>query len=108
MLQVYCNLCWACGQLIANGVLQGLVDNTTQWSYRIPWAIQWIWPAILLVGCIFAPESPWWLIKNDRIADAEKMLARLTDHDSQQLKATIAQMIHTIEIEKEVESGSSY
>lgn len=96
------------GQLIANGVLQGLVTNTTSWGYRIPWAIQWVWPPILIFGCIFAPESPWWLVRNNRLAEAEKTLARLTDADSDKLKAMVSQMLHTIEIEREIESGSSY
>jgi SP family general alpha glucoside:H+ symporter-like MFS transporter len=40
-LTVYVNLCWAFGQLISAGVKSGFVDNTTEWSYRIPFAIQW-------------------------------------------------------------------
>jgi SP family general alpha glucoside:H+ symporter-like MFS transporter len=43
-LTAYVNLCWAIGQLISAGVLKGLVNNTTQWSYRIPFAVQWVWP----------------------------------------------------------------
>jgi SP family general alpha glucoside:H+ symporter-like MFS transporter len=35
-LTVYINICWATGQFIAGGVVKGLVNNTTQWSYRIP------------------------------------------------------------------------
>lgn len=84
------------------------MTNTTKWGYRIPWAIQWVWPPVLIVGCIFAPESPWWLVKQNRLADAKKTLARLTDSDSDRLNATISQMVHTIEIEREIESGSSY
>lgn len=26
---------------------------------QIPFAIQWLWPLPILVGVIFAPESPW-------------------------------------------------
>ncbi|CAI4213907.1 unnamed protein product [Parascedosporium putredinis] len=81
---VYCNLCWAIGQLIANGILQGLVTNTTKWGYRIP-----------------GPFNGSGLL-------CQKTLARLTDSDSDRLNATISQMVHTIEIEREIESGSSY
>jgi len=28
-------------------------------SYRIPFAIQWIWPVPIIVGVLLAPESPW-------------------------------------------------
>jgi SP family general alpha glucoside:H+ symporter-like MFS transporter len=45
-LTTYVNLCWVIGQLIGSGVLRSLVQRTDQWSYRIPFAIQWIWPGL--------------------------------------------------------------
>lgn len=107
-LTIYVNLCWATGQLMASGVLKGLLDNSTQWSYRVPWAIQWVWPPILLIGCIFSPESPWWLIKQGRLEDAQQSLHRLSDRPDEDLHATLSQMVHTIEIERETEAGGSY
>jgi len=67
--------------------------------------IQWVWPIPLVLVAIFAPESPWWLVRKGRIEDAKKSLTRLTskggsvDFDADQ---TIAMMRHTIEIEREV------
>lgn len=58
-LTTYVNLCWVMGQLIAAGVLRGLLHGDSEWAYRIPFAIQWVWPPLILVGVIFAPESPW-------------------------------------------------
>lgn len=107
-LTIYVNMCWAIGQLIASGILQGLVDNKTQWSYRIPWAIQWVWPPFLLLGAIFAPESPWWLVKNDRILEAEHTLRRLSNRSEEEIRGTLAQMVHTIQIEREITAGASY
>lgn len=43
-LTTYVNMCWVIGQIIASGVNRALIDNTTQWAYRIPFAIQWVWP----------------------------------------------------------------
>jgi SP family general alpha glucoside:H+ symporter-like MFS transporter len=58
-------LCWVIGQLIASGILKGFVGGTSQWSYRIPYAIQWIWPVPIFIVTFFAPESPWCvLLKN--------------------------------------------
>lgn len=34
-LTTYVNLCWVFGQIIASGVLRGMVGNTTQWAYRV-------------------------------------------------------------------------
>lgn len=39
-LTAYINLCWCTGQFISAGVLRGLVNNETQWGYRVPFAIQ--------------------------------------------------------------------
>lgn len=39
-LTAYINLCWCTGQFISAGVLKGLVNNTTQWAYRVPFAVQ--------------------------------------------------------------------
>lgn len=41
-LITYVNLCWVFGQLIGSGVLRGVLGRPDQWSYRIPFAIQWI------------------------------------------------------------------
>lgn len=35
-MTAFVNLCWAIGQLLSAGVLKGLLNNTTQWSYRVP------------------------------------------------------------------------
>jgi SP family general alpha glucoside:H+ symporter-like MFS transporter len=109
-LTTYVNLCWVFGQFIGSGVLRGLLSFTDQWGYRIPFAIQWVWPVPLLIGIIFAPESPWWLVRKGRYSDAEKALKRLTTRSVDEFDPgkTIAMMIHTDEIEKETTAGASY
>lgn len=54
-LTTYVNLCWVIGQFIAAGVLLGVQDRTDQWAYKIPFAIQWIWPVPLFILATFAP-----------------------------------------------------
>lgn len=107
-LTVFVNLCWAVGQLLAEGVLRGLLNNDSDWSYRIPWALQWIWPPILIVGCLFSPESPWWLVKQGRLEEAERNLHRLSDRTDLETKAVLAQMVHTMELERAETESSSY
>ncbi len=106
-MQIYVNLCWVMGQLIAAGVLDGLVNNTTQWSYRIPFAVQWVWPLPLFCIVFFAPESPWWLVRKGRLEDAEGSLKRL-GHDHTETRQTVAMMVHTNNLENEYETGSSF
>lgn len=111
-LTTYVNLCWVFGQLIGSGVLRAQALKADQWSYRIPFAIQWIWPVPIIVGVLLAPESPWWLIRRGRVEDAKKALGKLTSSknadDSFDIDETIAMMVSTNELEKAVESGTHY
>jgi len=109
-LTTYVNLCWVMGQFIASGVLRAMLSNTTEWAYRIPFALQWMWPIPIIVGCLFAPESPWWLIRKGRIEDAKKALLRLTSRNDPNFNAddTLDMMIHTNALEKEISAGTSY
>lgn len=81
-----------------------------QWAYRIPFALQWIWPLPIFIICFFAPESPWWLVRNNRVDEARTALLRLTSskHTSFNVDDTIAMMIHTNELEIQQSSGTSY
>ncbi|KAH7413405.1 general substrate transporter [Cadophora sp. MPI-SDFR-AT-0126] len=105
-LTVYVNLCWAFGQLIAAGVLSGFSEGTSQWSYRIPFAIQWAWPIPLFAVLFFAPESPYHHVRRGEIDKAENSVRRLgsASHPAQ----SVALMIHTNELEKEIDAGTSY
>jgi SP family general alpha glucoside:H+ symporter-like MFS transporter len=80
---------------------------------RIPFALQWIWPVPIIVGVLFAPESPWWHIRKGHIEEAKNSLRKLTssEHAAQadfNLDETIAMMIHTNELEQQISSSTSY
>lgn len=64
-----------------------------------------MWPVPLIIVAFLAPESPWWLVRKNRIEDAKKSLLRLTSRPGDvdfNPDQTIAMMRHTIELEKEV------
>ncbi|MBE7180501.1 MAG: sugar porter family MFS transporter, partial [Terriglobus roseus] len=109
-LTTYINLCWVIGQFLASGVLKGVSGRQDEWAYRIPYALQWIWPVPLIIGIALAPESPWWLVRKDRIEDAKRSLMRLTSRNdtSFNVDETVSMMIHTNELEKAASSGTSY
>ncbi|KAJ1024072.1 hypothetical protein NDA16_003045 [Ustilago loliicola] len=111
-LTTWVNGCWVVGQLIASGILRATVNRTDHWAYKIPYAIQWVWPVPIFIGCWFAPESPWWLVRQNRLEDAKHSLRRLaandpefSDHEADQ---TVQMMIHTNELEKAAAEGGSY
>jgi MFS transporter, SP family, general alpha glucoside:H+ symporter len=108
-LTSYTNMCFIIGQLIAAGVLAGLVSRTDEWAYRIPFALQWTWPALLIPILFFAPESPWHLVRKGKLAEAEASLRRLQRKGAGiDVKATLAGIVHTNELEKRLTAGTSY
>lgn len=65
----------------------------------------------LFTVAYFAPESPWYLIRRDRLEDAEKSLRRLAAKDfytEEKMAQTLALMKHTNEMEKIESANSSY
>lgn len=50
------NIAFVTGQLLANGVIAGTSKLDTHWAYSGPFAAQWIWPLVILIGLPFAPE----------------------------------------------------
>jgi SP family general alpha glucoside:H+ symporter-like MFS transporter len=110
LLTTFVNLCWVTGQLIAVGVLRGLLTRPGQWAWRIPYAIQWIWPLPIIVGVFLAPESPWWLVRKGRLEEAKKALLSLTVKSNTNFNVdnTVATMVYTNELEVSVSSGTTY
>ncbi|KAG6129566.1 hypothetical protein E4U22_004527 [Claviceps purpurea] len=72
------NLAFVIGQFVAQGCAAGVETRLDEWAYRIPFAIQWVWPVVLLAGLPFAPESPYWLVRCGRTAEARMALLQLT------------------------------
>lgn len=88
-----------------------MLGRDDQWAYRIPYALQWMWPVPLLIGVALAPESPWWLVRKGRVADAKKSLLRLTSLNREtnfNADETIAMMVHTTALEEKITTGASY
>ncbi|KAJ9654071.1 hypothetical protein H2198_006810, partial [Neophaeococcomyces mojaviensis] len=80
------NMCWLIGQCLAVGILRGFINLTTEWSYRIPFALQWAFAVPILIGVFFAPDSPWWLVRHGRSDAAKESLLRLTSRNVEGFK----------------------
>ncbi|PVI03570.1 general substrate transporter [Periconia macrospinosa] len=106
ILTTFVNMCWVIGQFISVGVLRGFLHRDDSWAWRIPYALQWIWPPIILLGIIFAPESPTWLVKRERIEEARSSLMQLCNGSREEVDGHLAMIIHTNEAEKRMEDDN--
>ncbi|KAF5661200.1 mfs sp general alpha glucoside:h+ symporter [Fusarium heterosporum] len=103
MLQMF----WAVGAIIVGGVAYHFNDLDTQQAYRIPIALQWMFPTPLAILIYFSPESPWWLVRKGRLEDAAKAVRRLgrATHVDNSHEA-ISMMKRTIDLEKDTKDPS--
>ncbi|ETS79836.1 hypothetical protein PFICI_07365 [Pestalotiopsis fici W106-1] len=68
---------WWIGNILASWTTYACnktIDSS--WAWRIPTLVQCFMPAIVLVAVFFFPESPRWLIANDRLEEAELFFAK--------------------------------
>ncbi|KAJ7049352.1 trehalose transport-related protein [Mycena amicta] len=110
-LTAYINMCWGIGIFLSSGVVRATITINSDWGWRLPFVIQWVWPIPLIIGAYYAPESPWWLVRQGRHDDAERSVRRLTNPElfsEEEAKRSVANMIHTTAIERELQAGTSY
>lgn len=81
--------------------IYAIEEHCTNSHARIPIALQWMFPTPLAILLYLAPESPWWLVRKGRLADAEKAVRRLGRASANDDPAdAVAMMRRTIELEK--------
>ncbi|KAA8651006.1 hypothetical protein EYZ11_004298 [Aspergillus tanneri] len=103
------NLAFVIGQFVAQGCAAGMESRLDEWAYKIPFAIQWVWPTVLLVGLPFAPESPYWLIRQDRNDDARAALLHLSSRKNRpDIEGMLVMIEETDMLEREIEANTSY
>ena len=103
------NMCFIIGQFIASGVLRACLVRDDEWGFRIPFALQWFWPAWIIPLLCFAPESPWHLVRVGRHAEAEASLRRLQSPDCPvDPKHTLSTIMYTNNLEEELAVGTNY
>ncbi|OHW93446.1 sugar porter family MFS transporter [Colletotrichum incanum] len=109
-LTTWTNMCFIIGQLMSAAVLAGLLPRKDEWSFRIPFALQWSWPVLLIPLLAFAPESPWHLVRTGQIDKAERALSRLQRRkvNNMDAKARLKEIIETDRLEQKHQTGTSY
>ncbi|PGH21293.1 hypothetical protein AJ80_03343 [Polytolypa hystricis UAMH7299] len=92
------------GQITASAISLGTTEIPSDWSWRLPSLLQ-ICPSLLQICFVFMiPESPRWLLSKDREEEAYDILVKYHaegDRDSILVKAEVAQIKATLQIEKD-------
>lgn len=79
-----------------------------QSSYKVVFAAEWIWPVLLVLGAFVVPESPYYLVRKDRIDSATKSLAKLHRSNTWiQVQDRVKAIQETIQREALAESGEA-
>ncbi|KAF4478563.1 maltose permease [Fusarium agapanthi] len=101
-----------CGTLLFTGIMYKLGPRNDADSYIVPFACQWIIPAIVLPTIWLRPESPVWLVRAGRRDAAVKSLDRLhgdsKDIDKKAILAVIEQTTRNEQDYRSVTSSVSY
>ncbi|KAJ9489532.1 hypothetical protein VN97_g3744 [Penicillium thymicola] len=100
------NLFVVVGQLVGNCLIKAFGGRSDNFAYRIPFAFQWIFPAILLAGVWFCPESPYWYVQRGKHTEAKKSLERFQTGGS--IDSWLIEIQETVRIEEESASSASY
>ncbi|CAJ2508052.1 Uu.00g092380.m01.CDS01 [Anthostomella pinea] len=95
MLQMF----WAIGSIIVGAVTYVYNTKSGESAYRIPIALQWLFPTPLFILIFFAPESPWWLVRKGRHEEAAKSVERLGRRSQVNSGESVAMMRRVIELE---------
>ncbi|KAJ5366655.1 hypothetical protein N7541_000596 [Penicillium brevicompactum] len=90
---------WSIGSIIVAGATYAYNNRSDEWAWRVPLALQWLFPTPLLILVFLAPESPWWLIRRGRKAEALKSIERLGSKDPHRVQQSFAMIERTVQIE---------
>jgi len=97
---------WSIGGILVAGVTYAYNGRQDEWAWRMPLALQWIFPTPLMVLIFFAPESPWWLTRKGRTTEALQSLKRL-GNQTENHQEKLAMIERTVEIEAKLGGNPS-
>ncbi|OQU98122.1 hypothetical protein CLAIMM_03949 isoform 2 [Cladophialophora immunda] len=97
--------CFLFGYMIANWIGYGFyfLSLTSNSAWRAPLAFQCLPPLTVLCFLPFLPESPRWLLMNDRYEDAGKVLLKL--HTAEEAAVELVEIRNQMQIDKTLDSS---
>ncbi|ORX37003.1 general substrate transporter [Kockovaella imperatae] len=110
-LAAWAQIAWSGGGVIATGVLRGTLTMEGDWAWRLPYALQWLWPVPLALLVLIAPESPWWLVRKGRYDDAKAVVRRNADrslYGPGEVDGYVEYMKHTDALDRAEQARGSF
>lgn len=104
-------MCWGGGILLSSGVVRAVAGIQGDLGWRLPFALQFIWPLPLFIGTYFAPESPWNAVRRGKMDLAKQSLMRLRQDEpdkERSVDAAIAYIKYTTELERAETENASF
>lgn len=96
-------------QIIAAGINRGMINSSSDFAYKFPIGFQLIFPALVLAGFYWVPESPRWLIRKGKQEQAARNL-RLIHRDDRDFDPTdvVAALQRDLDRERDLAAESSW
>lgn len=94
---------WPLGSLIAAWVTFGTFKMSSEWAWRLPSLLQCSFSVVQAILSLFAPESPRWLIYQNRNQEALDILVKYHGHgdpNSELVRFEMSEISATLEMEK--------
>lgn len=104
-------MCWGAGILLSSGVVRAVAGIPGDLAWRLPFALQFVWPVPLFIGAYFAPESPWNAVRRGKMDLARRSLLSLRQggpEKERDVDATLAYIKYTTELEKAETENASF
>ncbi|KAJ0418732.1 general substrate transporter [Aspergillus carlsbadensis] len=103
------NTSWYLGSIVAAWSTYGTFRMPNSWSWRIPSLLQAV-PSLIQLGLIYVvPESPRWLMANNRPEEARRVLCRYhagSDEPNELVRAELQEIAQALEAEKSQQTAS--
>jgi sugar porter (SP) family MFS transporter len=95
---------WYVGGLIAAGATYGTAKMESTWAWRLPSLLQGVFSVICVVLLFFTPESPRWLVRENRKDEAYTALSQSYsngDVSDPVVQLHMAEILETLDFERE-------
>jgi len=96
------------GQFLANCIVYAAGLRTDSYAYRIPYAVQWSVPVVMLCAIFFIPESPWYLVRVKKLDQARNSLDRLFKFSGEDTEQQLLRIQEVIELESHNKSTAKW